>query len=398
MGSLSYYILKIIDVNESSEQFPAKIDTVRIIRISMTTNDLLDFKASDPQYLARTFVHPPVLICASNEDSPSHGARHTKNARNSACKSNASTCASPTFISKRGAKYDIGPLARGLMSSDAGIRVPRPKLSFVGCSKVLSPGRPVPVQPPRKKGVSCTTFDLLMQKINADGKGLEGGRPPISVVNMKRSVDTDLESRPEDNNNSSSSDQSFSLDKIIIDYAARIRTDRPDIYGNADATGRLLGNFFSDLMKAVPNSREPLEQLRGLALSLCHQQEQDRNLGEERRLSISPTKHKVIGRSPEAGKRGSQDRIPTCFSHSSVTLKEIGKGRNSAEGTVKTELKVRKKQSCMLIPKLNLEEVPSKTTGYNEEFLSKIDQFSQSWRKECLNMKTCEKELEGQVL
>ena len=188
---------------------------------------------------------------------------------------------------------------------------------------------------------------------------------------------------------------------------------------NAATIGRLFEDLFADFAKSFPNCEDKLLKLQDLARFL---QLPSRVARKEQSVKTRAIKHKVLDSAKSFKKamtidnntgnlglvQDNQPLPPELLStihresHSSVAKKSLAlhfESQQPLHPVIDLEKQTqsggnspKKFQTCLNIPKLDLQGISEKTKGYNDEFLEKIDGFSESWKRECMTMKTVDAE------
>eukprot|EP01022_Parablepharisma_sp_SALTPOND_P005862 TRINITY_DN123936_c0_g1_i1.p1 TRINITY_DN123936_c0_g1~~TRINITY_DN123936_c0_g1_i1.p1 ORF type:complete len:341 (+),score=18.02 TRINITY_DN123936_c0_g1_i1:233-1255(+) len=182
--------------------------------------------------------------------------------------------------------------------------------------------------------------------------------------------------------------------KIFQKYAEQGK----DMHGNVDSIGNLFENLFNDLSKAFPHSADSLGLLENLARSL--QTSSSLRLPSEHLNGPNhcAVRHKVIEKNSKLFQATSISRAMkrTCskykkpnptISATQFPFKMVENAKKLNVGNMEATRKPKKRQLSMNVPKLNLELI-NNTREYNEEFLDKFEYFSESWKRECKDMKT----------
>eukprot|EP01022_Parablepharisma_sp_SALTPOND_P001080 TRINITY_DN105551_c4_g1_i1.p1 TRINITY_DN105551_c4_g1~~TRINITY_DN105551_c4_g1_i1.p1 ORF type:complete len:391 (-),score=13.99 TRINITY_DN105551_c4_g1_i1:843-2015(-) len=226
----------------------------------------------------------------------------------------------------------------------------------------------------RRKFISCANLTSIITR----------DRNEIKVVNMADKVE---KNRSETETSiSGDSDSSPPLSKTFGKYTALLRASQEKFQGNPEMIGQLFSEFFSELSGVLPSYGEPLSLLGELAKSL----KSDQNCHKPARIvQKHPQKHKTIPQSKREPKVPVESMSPQPIAEKNVS-KDLSKGRKSSKIVTKGVdlLTSVKKRKSVKVPTLKLDEIAGKTKEYNEEFLENEDLFSQSWREECMKMKT----------
>ncbi len=298
---------------------------------------------------------PRVLICPV-PSAPSTGPRE-KRVWNSTIR-----LAPPTSF--RAVNYEAStPVPGASLLPLEGIRKSSPFAPSVVCPNKKPQTTSRAVAQPRKKFNSCVALNMFTEDSQTKPPRKRISR--VSTANLPVTPANDTDHTDTVEAHSSSNDDLPTLESLLDRYSGMVLPS-----ADSESSARLLGEFFAEMATILPGKKTTLDKLGNLARSLCG--------GSNKRL---PARHKVVGRTRNDAAPGQRMSLPLSVEGSEESPEESPQER-----------RVQKKQTSMPIPRLNLEGVQSKVAGYNEEFLSKIDQFSLSWRKDCHSMKTCKDE------
>ena len=214
--------------------------------------------------------------------------------------------------------------------------------------------------------------------------------------------------------------------KLVARKYAGILND--SLKGDQEKIGRLFAEFMGDLQELLPDMREVFGDMQELATSLCEptaktSAEKEPNSAEDEAMNKKFSGKTLMQRLLKKPKKYAERirfidaRSIKLINRPTTSIKTVGSVPNllkltatksegdikDSSGEVQPELPsptrsvvYHKKMGSLdfgkspkaCIPKLNLDRARISVQDYNDEFLSKMNEFSNSWREEAEAMKT----------
>jgi len=183
--------------------------------------------------------------------------------------------------------------------------------------------------------------------------------------------------------------------KVLEKYVRKIKNVSKPVRKISDnAIPELFEEFFEDFSNALPQYKELFGMMKGLAESLKHPCESLEESAETREAEFSDRvseNHPLHLRIKPAKIRRivpnikSSTDLPVESLCKNDLREEVKKAESDRSDLMQNSDQSPKK---IAIPKLNMERISGDQQDYNEEFLKKMNEFSNSWRLDAQHIRT----------
>ena len=258
----------------------------------------------------------------------------------------------------------------------------------------------------RKTGSStCDELPVVAQEMGQDTRKKEGGLCTFSEV-------AGLEAKRHSVSHAVSPSPS-SLRSLIYKYHDTLKNPKASVCRTVPALGKVFVEFFTDLERVMPGFKEFTGEMKDLAASLYtapskQLEKGHKSVGTESK-HLETHNQAVLRRLLEPPKRDGLrilgDKLiklnnqPCIFAKKKQSIDtgyyQVLKASSKGEGEeVSNKIPCHRKVGSVNIPKLNTVKAKVLSQDFNDEFLSKLGEFSESWRLEVAAMKTKKYDIE----